>query len=62
MGTILVFFLSSGDSPFGTASAIITIGGVLEVVAYALGLGILGGLYPGIKAARVRPVVVLKGE
>jgi putative ABC transport system permease protein len=62
LGTILVFFLSSGDSPFGIASAIITIDGILEVVAYALGLGILGGLYPGIKAARVRPIVVLKGE
>jgi len=62
LGTLLVFFLSSGNSPFGTASAIITLEGILEVVAYALGLGILGGLYPGIKASRVRPVVVLKGE
>ncbi|TFG11264.1 MAG: FtsX-like permease family protein [Promethearchaeota archaeon] len=62
LGSILVFFLSTGNSPFGTASAIITLEGVIEVVAYALGLGILGGLYPGIKASRVRPVVVLKGE
>jgi len=62
LGSILVFFLSTGNSPFGTAAAIITLEGVLEVVAYALGLGILGGLYPGIKASRVRPVVVLKGE
>ncbi len=62
LGAILVFFLSSGGSPFGTASAIITFEGIIEVVAYALGLGILGGLYPGIKASRVRPVVVLKGE
>ena len=62
LGSILVFFLSTGNSPFGTASAIITLEGIIEVVAYALGLGILGGLYPGIKASRVRPVVVLKGE
>jgi len=62
LGSILVLFFSSGGSPFGGASAIITLPGVIEVVAYALGLGILGGLYPGIKAARVRPVVVLKGE
>jgi len=62
LGSILVFFLSSGDTVFGTAAAIITIEGIVEVVAYALGLGILGGLYPGIKASRVRPVVVLKGE
>ncbi|MFW9999700.1 MAG: ABC transporter permease [Candidatus Hodarchaeota archaeon] len=62
LGIILVMFFSSGGSPFGGASAIITLEGIIEVVAYALGLGILGGLYPGIKAARVRPVVVLKGE
>ena len=62
LGSILVLFFSSGGSPFGGASAIITLTGIIEVVAYALGLGILGGLYPGIKAARVRPVVVLKGE
>ncbi|MFX0059069.1 MAG: ABC transporter permease [Candidatus Hodarchaeota archaeon] len=62
LGTILILLLSSGSSPFGGASAIITLEGIIEVVAYALGLGILGGLYPGIKASRVRPVVVLKGE
>ena len=62
LGSILVLIFSSGGSPFGGASAIITLNGIIEVVAYALGLGILGGLYPGIKAARVRPVVVLKGE
>lgn len=62
LGSILILFFSSGGSPFGGASAIITLEGIVEVVAYALGLGILGGLYPGIKAARVRPVVVLKGE
>jgi len=62
LGSILVLFFSSGGSPFGGASAIITLEGIIEVVAYALGLGIIGGLFPGIKASRVRPVVVLKGE
>ncbi|MEJ2249837.1 MAG: FtsX-like permease family protein [Candidatus Lokiarchaeota archaeon] len=62
IGTLFIFFLSSGSSPFGISSAKITIPNLLQVIAYALGLGILGGLYPGIKAARVRPVVVLKGE
>ena len=62
LGSVLVLLLSSGNSPFGGASAIITLDGIIEVVAYALGLGILGGLYPGLKASRVRPVVVLKGE
>ncbi|MFW9780901.1 MAG: ABC transporter permease [Candidatus Heimdallarchaeota archaeon] len=62
IGSILILLLGSGASPFGGASAIVTLEGVLEVIAYALGLGILGGLYPGIKASRVRPVVVLKGE
>lgn len=62
IGSFLILFLSSGASPFGGISAIITVEGIIEVIAYALGLGIIGGLYPGIKAARVRPVVVLKGE
>ncbi len=62
IGSLLIFLLGSGLSPFGGATATITIEGIIEVLAYALGLGILGGLYPGIKASRVRPVVVLKGE
>ena len=62
IGSILIGFLSGENSLFGSASAIITLEGIIEVLAYALGLGILGGLYPGIKASRVRPVVVLKGE
>jgi len=62
IGSFFIFFLSSGASPFGGISAIITVEGIIEVLAYALGLGIIGGLYPGIKAARVRPVTVLKGE
>jgi putative ABC transport system permease protein len=62
LGTLLILLFSSSGSPFGGASAMITTGGIIEVIAYALGLGIIGGLYPGIKAARVRPVVVLKGE
>ncbi len=62
IGGILIIILGSGASPFGGASAIVTLEGVIEVLAYALGLGVVGGLYPGIKASRVRPVVVLKGE
>jgi len=62
IGGLFIYLLSSGASPFGQISAIITFEGVIEILAYALGLGILGGLYPGIKAARVRPVIVLKGE
>ena len=62
IGSLLIFILGSGLSPFGGAAAIVTWEGIIEVLAYALGLGILGGLYPGIKASRVRPVIVLKGE
>ncbi|TXT62976.1 MAG: membrane protein of unknown function [Promethearchaeota archaeon] len=62
IGSFFIYFLSSGASPFGGISAIITYEGIIEVLLYALGLGILGGLYPGLKAARVRPVRVLKGE
>jgi putative ABC transport system permease protein len=62
LGMIFILALSSGTSPFGTASAIVTIEGLIEIIAYALILGVIGGLYPGIKAARVRPVIVLKGD
>jgi putative ABC transport system permease protein len=62
IGGGLIYLLGGGLLPFGGVSAIITWQGIIEVIAYALGLGILGGLYPGIKASRVRPVVVLKGE
>ncbi len=62
IGATLIYILGGGLLPFGGASAIITWRGIIEVVAYALGLGIIGGLYPGIKASRVRPVVVLKGD
>ncbi|MFW9828125.1 MAG: ABC transporter permease [Candidatus Thorarchaeota archaeon] len=62
IGGVLIYLLGGGLLPFGGVSAIITWQGIIEVIAYALGLGIVGGLYPGIKASRVRPVVVLKGE
>ncbi|TXT59856.1 MAG: membrane protein of unknown function [Promethearchaeota archaeon] len=61
LGAFFINFLGSEASPLGAASAIITVEGVIEVIAYALGLGVIGGLFPGIKAARVRPVRVLKG-
>jgi putative ABC transport system permease protein len=62
IGSALIYILGGGLLPFGGVAAIITWRGIIEVIAYALGLGIIGGLYPGIKASRVRPVVVLKGE
>lgn len=61
LGFTLITLLSTGASPFGAASATISVDAIIQVVAYALTLGIVGGLYPGIKASRVRPVVVLKG-
>ncbi|MFX1378643.1 MAG: ABC transporter permease [Promethearchaeota archaeon] len=62
IGILLIFLLGGGLLPFGGVSAMVTWRGVIEIIVYALGLGIVGGLYPGIKASRVRPVVVLKGE
>ncbi len=61
LGSFLIFLLSSGFSPFGSTSALIKVAGIIQVFVYALGLGIVGGLYPAIKAARVKPVKVLKG-
>ena len=60
LGFLIILLLRA--SPLGIASAVVTPGSVIQVVSYALGLGVVGGLYPAIKAARVRPVKVLKGE
>jgi putative ABC transport system permease protein len=62
LGGSFIGFLSSGASPFGPLSAIVTPGLVIQILSFAFVIGIIGGLYPGIKASRVRPVVVLKGE
>lgn len=60
IGSSLIFFLSGNLSPFGNTPIIITWQGIIEVILYALALGVFGGLYPGIKASRIRPVKVLK--
>jgi putative ABC transport system permease protein len=63
LGSILIVALSNSGGFFGpSTSVIVTPLLVFQVVAFALGIGILGGFYPGLKAARVRPVKVLKGE
>jgi putative ABC transport system permease protein len=62
LGSGLIALFSSGVGPFGAASAIVTWDLVGQILLFGLSLGILGGLYPGLKAARVRPVVVLRGE
>ena len=62
LGMVLVVALS-GSSLFGSgASVLVTPELVIRLVAFALGIGVVGGLYPGFKASRVRPVKVLKGE
>ncbi|NVM19336.1 MAG: FtsX-like permease family protein [Candidatus Lokiarchaeota archaeon] len=60
IGVLLIFLLSGNLTAFGNTPIIITVPGIIEVVAYAVLLGVLGGLYPGIKASKVRPVKVLK--
>nr|MDO8111601.1 FtsX-like permease family protein [Candidatus Sigynarchaeota archaeon] len=63
LGVCLIAFISNAGGLFGTgASILITPVSVLQLVGFALGIGIIGGLYPAIKAARVRPVTLLKGE
>ncbi len=62
LGFLMIYFLSGDTSPFGAAPAVVTWREIVRVVGYAFGLGILGGTYPALKAARVRPVVVLKEE
>jgi ABC-type antimicrobial peptide transport system permease subunit len=60
-GAILVEFFSSNVSPLGAIKAIVTWRLILIDLSFALGVGLLGGLYPGYKATKVRPIEVLKG-
>lgn len=60
IGALLISLLSGNLTAFGNTPIVITLPGIFQVIIYAVLLGVLGGLYPGIKAARVRPVKVLK--
>jgi putative ABC transport system permease protein len=60
IGFGMIFLLSGESSPFGAAPAVVNYIELIKVFIYAISLGILGGLWPGIKAARVRPVEILK--
>ena len=60
IGFGMIYLLSGESSPFGAAPAVVNYIELLKVFIYAISLGILGGLWPGIKAARVRPVEILK--
>jgi len=62
IGLSLIIVFSSNSGPFGSIRAVITFDLVLRVLIFALGIGIIGGLYPAYKASHVRPVQVLKGE
>ncbi len=62
LGFGLISLFSSGFGPFGSINAVVTFSNVALVVGFALLIGVIGGLYPGIKAARVRPVKVIKGD
>ncbi len=62
IGFGLIYLLSGESSPFGAAPAVINFGDMLNVFGYSMILGILGGLWPGIKATRVRPIIVLKNQ
>ncbi len=50
---------AAGGMPF---SAVITPGIFFTAIAIAVGIGILGGLYPGIRASSVKPMEVLQGS
>jgi putative ABC transport system permease protein len=60
IGSLLIFLLSGRLSPFGNTPIIITWEGIIQVIIYAIVLGVFGGIYPGLKASRVRPVKTLK--
>lgn len=62
LGFGLITLFASSPGPFSTIQALVTPMLVFEILAFAFGVGLVGGLYPGFKAAKVRPVRVLKGE
>ncbi|UYP44273.1 hypothetical protein NEF87_000558 [Candidatus Lokiarchaeum ossiferum] len=62
LGLGIIQLLGSLEGAFSSATAKISQGLVIQVLSFALGIGVIGGMYPGIKAARLRPVEVLKGE
>ena len=57
LGGGLIFFVQLGA---GQTFVTITWQIVLQVLAYGLGLGLAGGLIPGIRAARIKPMEVLR--
>ena len=62
LGFALISSFSSAGSIFAGVNAIITLDLIFNVVIFALLIGLIGGIYHGIKASRVRPVIVLKGN
>lgn len=61
LGFGLIQLFSGGNGFFGDINARVTFPLIAQIVIFALGIGVIGGLYPGIKASKVRPVKVLKG-
>ena len=62
LGLGIILVLGNMEGAFSSATAKISQGLVIQVLSFALGIGVIGGMYPGIKAARLRPVEVLKGD
>lgn len=62
LGSLLIALIGNSSGIFGDIQTIVTPQLVTQVISFALSIGVIGGLYPGWKASRVRPVTVLKGE
>ena len=61
LGWGIISLFSSGFGPFGSIRTKITIDLITMIFGFGLAVGIIAGLYPGYKAASIRPVQVLKG-
>ena len=57
-----VFFLGFVQSFFTVELNPLQLPVVLQIIAFVVVLGIIGGLYPGYKASKASPVEILRGE
>lgn len=57
-----VGFLQAIETMFVIALNPLQIQVFLQLIGFVIGMGIIGGIYPALKASKVSPVKILRGE